>query len=79
VASNKRVGTMRDITHPTFCADFAALEQLFVLSNSQIWKSINALLIQQQLTQGERLLQLSKVAISQMRSLAGNKNLKQLK
>jgi len=56
--------------------DYAALEQLVVLSNME---SINALLIQQQLTQGERLVQLNNVAITQMRSLAENRNLKQLK
>jgi len=33
-------------------------------------ESINALLIQQRLTQGERLVQLNSVAITQMRSLA---------
>jgi len=56
--------------------DHAALEQLVVLSNME---SINALLIQQQLTQGERLVQLNNVAIMQMRSLAENRNLEQLK
>jgi len=56
--------------------DYAALEQLVVLSNME---SINALLIQQHLTQSERLVQLNKVAITQMRSLVENKNLKQLK
>jgi len=56
--------------------DHAALEQLVVLSNME---SINALLIQQQLTQGERLVQLNNVAITQMRSLAENRNLEQLK
>ena len=56
--------------------DYATLEQLVVLSNME---SINALLIQQQLTQGERLVQLNKVAIMQMRSLTGNRNLNRLK
>jgi len=56
--------------------DYATLEQLVVLSNME---SINALLIQQQLTQGERLVQLNKVAITQMRSLLENRNLKMLK
>ena len=55
--------------------DYAALEQLVVLSNME---SINALLIRQQLTQGERLVQLNNVAITQMRSLVENKNLKRL-
>jgi hypothetical protein len=56
--------------------DYATLEQLVVLSNME---SINALLIQQQLTQGERLVQLNQVAITQIRSLVKNKNLKALK
>ncbi|MCL1868184.1 MAG: KilA-N domain-containing protein [Paludibacter sp.] len=56
--------------------DYATLKQLVVLSNME---SINTLLIQQQLTQGERLVQLNQVAITQMRSLVENKNLKQLK
>ena len=56
--------------------DYATLEQLVVLSNME---SINALLIQQQLAQGERLVQLNQVAITQMRSLVENRNLKALK
>jgi len=56
--------------------DYATLEQLVVLSNME---SINALLIQQQLTQGERLVQLNTVAITQMRSLVENRNMKRLK
>ena len=56
--------------------DYATLVQLVVLSNME---SINALLIQQQLTQGERLVQLNKVAITQMRSLVENRNLKEMK
>ena len=55
--------------------DYAMLEQLVVLSNME---GINALLIQQQLTQGERLVQLNKVAITQMRSLVESKGFKQL-
>lgn len=54
--------------------DYATLEQLVVLSNME---SINALLIRQGLSQGERLVQLNSVAITQMRSLIGNRNLKQ--
>lgn len=54
--------------------DYATLEQLVVLSNME---SINALLIRQGLPQGERLVQLNSVAITQMRSLIGNRNLKQ--
>ena len=56
--------------------DYATLEQLVVLSNME---SINALLIQQQLAQGDRLVQLNNVAITQMRSLVENRNLKKLK
>jgi hypothetical protein len=66
-ANTERKGNIRD---------YATLEQLVVLSNME---SINALLIQQQLTQGERLVQLNKVAITQMRSLMDNKNLQRLK
>ena len=46
--------------------DEANLEQLVVLSNLE---SINSLLIQQKMSQEERLIQLNKVAISQMKSL----------
>jgi len=56
--------------------DFATLEQLVVLSNLE---SINALLIQQNLSQGERLMQLNKVAITQMKSLLDNNGMKRLK
>jgi hypothetical protein len=55
--------------------DYATLEQLVVLSNME---SINALLIRQQLTQGERLVQLNNVAITQMKSLVENRNFKKL-
>lgn len=56
--------------------DAATIEQLVVLSNLE---SINAVLIHQGLTQSERLTQLNKIAITQMKSLLNNKNLKQLK
>ncbi len=56
--------------------DFATLEQLVILSNME---SINALLIRQELPQTERLLQLNKVAITQMKSLLSNTTVKQLK
>jgi hypothetical protein len=52
--------------------DYATMEQLVVLSNME---SINALLIQQELSQGERLMQLNSVAITQMKSLMNNQNL----
>jgi hypothetical protein len=56
--------------------DQASLEQLVVLSNME---SINALLIQQNFTSEERILQLNQVAISQMKSLLTAKGFKQLK
>jgi hypothetical protein len=56
--------------------DFASLEQLVVLSNME---SINALLIRQGMLQNERLVQLNRVAITQMKSLVENKALKKLK
>jgi hypothetical protein len=42
-------------------------------------ESINALLIQQNFTSEERILQLNQVAISQMKSLLSAKGVKQLK
>jgi hypothetical protein len=56
--------------------DYATLEQLVVLSNLE---SINALLIGKGFSQTERLLQLNKVAITQMKSLTENKTIKKLK
>ena len=56
--------------------DMATIEQLVVLSNIE---SINSVLIHQGLPQNERLFQLNKIAITQMKSLIGNKNLKRLK
>ena len=53
--------------------DHATLEQLVVLSNME---SINALLIQQNITSEERILQLNQVAISQMKSLLTVKGVK---
>jgi len=55
--------------------DLASIEQLVVLSNME---SINAVLIRQGMLQSERLIQLNKIAITQMKSLLGNKNLKRL-
>jgi hypothetical protein len=55
--------------------DYATLEHLVVLSNME---SINALLIRQELPQSQRLVELNKVAITQMRSLTKNNALKQL-
>ncbi len=56
--------------------DEATIEQLVVLSNME---SINALLIRNELSQQERLIELNKVAITQMKSLLENNNLKKLK
>ena len=56
--------------------DAATIEQLVVLSNME---SINAVLIHQDLHQSERLVALNKIAITQMKSLLGNNNLKKLK
>ena len=56
--------------------DYATLEQLVVLSNME---SINALLIRQGLTQNERLIQLNKTAITQMKSLLESNAIKKLK
>ena len=56
--------------------DAASIEQLVVLSNME---SINAVLIHQGLKQSERLQQLNSIAIAQMKSLLGNKNIKKLK
>lgn len=56
--------------------DEATIEQLVVLSNLE---SINAVLIHQGLSQPERLNQLNRIAITQMKSLIGNMQLKNLK
>ena len=56
--------------------DQASLEQLVVLSNME---SINAVMIHQGLEQCERLLQLNRIAITQMKSLVDNKSVKRLK
>ena len=56
--------------------DYAGLEQLVVLSNLE---SINALLIKQGLSQSERLIQLNKTAIAQMKTLVENRAIKKLK
>ena len=56
--------------------DYETLEQLVVLSNME---SINALLIRQGLYQNERLIELNKVAITQMKSLLESNAIKNLK
>ncbi len=66
-ANPKSRGNIRDV---------ASLEQLVVLSNLE---SINSVLIGQGLGQDKRLIELNKVAISQMKSLLENKHIKRLK
>ena len=56
--------------------DEATLEQLVVLSNLE---SINALLIRDGLSQGDRLEKLNKIAIEQLKSLLTHKSIKKLK
>jgi len=56
--------------------DDANIVQLVVLSNLE---SINAVLIRQGLSQSERLMQLNKIAITQLTSLIDNKQLKELR
>lgn len=56
--------------------DEATIEQLVVLSNLE---SINAVLIHQGLQQSERLVQLNKIAITQMKSLLQSREIKKLK
>ena len=56
--------------------DAANIEQLVVLSNME---SINALLIHQGMEQSERLQQLNRTAIAQMKSLVGNRKMAALK
>ncbi len=56
--------------------DHATLEQLVVLSNME---SINGLLIQQNISASERILQLNQVAISQIKSLLTARGIKILK
>ena len=51
--------------------DTASIEQLVVLSNME---SINSVLIHQGLKQNERLQQLNKIAITQMKSLLNSPN-----
>jgi len=55
--------------------DYASIEQLVVLSNLE---SINAALIHQGLVQEERIIQLNNLAIVQIKSLLGNKEIKKL-
>ena len=56
--------------------DHSNLEQLVVLTNLE---SLNAVLIRQGLPQSERLLKLNEIAITQMRTLLSDPNVKRLK
>ncbi|MEO6174694.1 MAG: KilA-N domain-containing protein [Flavobacterium circumlabens] len=56
--------------------DIASIEQLVVLSNLE---SINAMLIQQEIEQEERLIKLNEIAINQMKSLINTTILKNIK
>jgi len=56
--------------------DYATLEQLVVLTNLE---SINSVLIRQELPQGERLVKLNEIAITQMKSLLSSNSIKRLK
>lgn len=56
--------------------DTATIEQLVVLSNLE---SINAMLIQQEILQQERLIKLNEIAIGQMKSLINTNALNKLK
>lgn len=56
--------------------DQAAIEQLVVLSNLE---SINSVFIRQGLSQPDRLVQLNRIAITQMTSLIHSSQFKQLK
>jgi len=55
--------------------DYSSVEQLIVLSNME---SINALLIEQNLAQNERLEKLNNLAITQIKSLINNKSINKL-
>jgi hypothetical protein len=66
-------------THPEAegnLRDHAPLEQLVVLTNLE---SLNSVLIRQGLSAPERLLKLNEIAITQMRTLLADTNLKRLK
>ena len=56
--------------------DSATIEQLVVLSNLE---SLNAVFIHQGQSQSERLIQLNAIAITQMKALVNNKQIKNLK
>lgn len=55
--------------------DYATVEQLLVLANIE---SMNAEFIRMEIPQNERLLKLNRIAIAQLQSLIGNKDVKKL-
>ena len=55
--------------------DYASVEQLVILSNME---SINALFIEQNIAQSERVRQLNRLAITQIKSLLNSKSMKKL-
>lgn len=55
--------------------DYATMEQLLVLANME---SMNAEFIRMKLSQSERLDKLNQIAITQLKSLLGNKQLQKL-
>ena len=55
--------------------DYSSIEQLLVLANME---SMNAEFIKMKLPQGERLKKLNTIAITQLKSLAGNTSLRKL-
>ena len=66
-------------THPEAegnVRDHAPLEQLVVLTNLE---SLNAVLVRQGLSSSERLVKLNEIAITQMRTLLSDPNVKRLK
>jgi hypothetical protein len=56
--------------------DYATIEQLLVLANIE---SMNAEFIRMEMLQSQRLLKLNQIAIAQLKSLVGNKDIKKLK
>lgn len=56
--------------------DYATIEQLLVLTNIE---SMNAEFIRMEMPQSQRLLKLNQIAIAQLKSLVGNKEIKKLK
>jgi hypothetical protein len=56
--------------------EYSSIEQLLVLANLE---SLNAEFIRMELTQGDRLKKLNKIAIEQMKSLIGQASIKKLK